>query len=209
MKIRRTLFYTFAATSLFLLLIAKGCIVFDHSAQRRGEGVYWNGVLYVPCSGEYTEGKTIAKTEDRWQINEAVEDKSHTFIVLRSFLDQYLLVREDYAIPSNGEITSLCWNGKYINDETFISSVVVILRDAKPTFEYETDGIFQLKNGQKMRPLIAAYSNCPIATEHIGYMGNVNGTWCITLDHPPKTYGKVSCYAIPPEYTDILDRFIS
>ena len=54
----------------FGFLLAKGYIVFDHSGVRRGEGVYWNDVLYVPASGEYGEGKTIAKTNDGWQINE-------------------------------------------------------------------------------------------------------------------------------------------
>ena len=101
---------------MFLVyLLANGIIVFDHSGVRRGEGVYWNDVLYVPSSGEYSEGKTIAKTEDGWQINEVEEDQTHTFIVMRSFLDQSLLVREDYEIPRSGEITTLFWNGKDIS----------------------------------------------------------------------------------------------
>ena len=53
-----------AAGLVVVLLIANGIIVFDHSGVRRGEGVYWNNTLYVLCSGEYTEGKTIAKTND-------------------------------------------------------------------------------------------------------------------------------------------------
>ena len=73
------------------LLIYNGIIVFDYSAERRGMGVYWKDTLYVPCSGEYTEGRTIARTNDGFMINEVKEDKTHTFIVMRSFLDQYFL----------------------------------------------------------------------------------------------------------------------
>ena len=36
------------------------------------------------------------------RINEIAEDPTHTFIVLRSFMDQWLLVREDYIIPADG-----------------------------------------------------------------------------------------------------------
>ena len=96
-----------AAGLVVVLLIANGIIVFDHSGVRRGEGVYWNNTLYVLCSGEYAEGKTIAKTNDGWQINEVEEDDTHTFIVMRSFLDDSLLVREDYDIPNSREITTL------------------------------------------------------------------------------------------------------
>ena len=59
-----------AMAMLLVFLFANGIIVLDHSGVRRGEGVYWNDVLYVPASGEYSEGKTIAKTKDGWQINE-------------------------------------------------------------------------------------------------------------------------------------------
>ena len=78
------------AALVIVLLIAKGVIVSDHSGECRGDGVYWNNVHYISCSGGYTEGKTIAKTNDGSQINQVEEDTTHTFIVLRSFLDQYL-----------------------------------------------------------------------------------------------------------------------
>lgn len=73
-----------AMATLLVFLFANGIIVFDHSGVRRGEGVYWNDILYVPASGEYSEGKTIAKTNDGWQINKVEEDDTHTFIVMRS-----------------------------------------------------------------------------------------------------------------------------
>ena len=197
-----------AMTMLLVFLFADGIIVFDHSGVRRGEGVYWNDVLYVPASGEYSEGKTIAKTNDGWQINEVEEDDTHTFIVLRSFLDQSLLVREDYEVPSSGEITTLYWNRKAIADEEFKQTVVEILAGAEANFEYVTDGIFQLKDNQHMRLLCAGYNGCPVATEYLGYMGTVDGSWYLTVGQPVSE-GTVTCYAIPEEYVDILKRHFS
>ncbi len=93
-----------SATMAFLF--ATGLLVTDHSAQRGFENsVEWQGHTYVPYSypGKYHEGKTIAMTTDGLRINEVKEDPTHTFIVLRSFLDNWLLVREDYMIPTNGD----------------------------------------------------------------------------------------------------------
>lgn len=92
--------------AIFIFLFATGIIVTDHSAERGFENsVVWQGHTYTPYSyqGRYHEGKTIAKTTDGLHINEVKEDPTHTFIVLRSFTDQWLLVREDYEIPTNGE----------------------------------------------------------------------------------------------------------
>ena len=197
-----------AMAMLLVFLFANGIIVFDHSGVGRGEGVYWNDILYVPASGEYSEGKTIAKTNDGWQINEVEEDDTHTFIVMRSFLDQSLLVREDYDVPSSGEITTISWNGEYIADEEFKQAVTEILAGAEANFEYVTDGIFQLKDNQHMRLLCAGYEGCPVATEYIGYLGTIDGQWYLTVGQPASE-GTITCYAIPEVYADILSRHLS
>ena len=90
--------------AIIVFLFASGILVFDHSAQRGFENsVTWKGHTYVEYSySGYHEGKTVAKTTDGFRINEIKEDPTHTFIVLRSFLDQWLLVREDYTIPTDG-----------------------------------------------------------------------------------------------------------
>lgn len=77
------------------LLFATGILVLDHSGERKGEYLYWNDARYVMCSGEYKEGKTIAKTKDGFRINEVEGDEDHTYVVLRSFLDQQLYVKDD------------------------------------------------------------------------------------------------------------------
>ena len=90
--------------TVIVFLFASGIIVIDHSAQRGFENsVTWRGNTYVEyCYTEYHEGRTLAKTTDGFRINAIKEDPTHTFIVLRSFLDQWLLVREDYIVPTDG-----------------------------------------------------------------------------------------------------------
>ncbi len=195
-----------ASLLVIALLFSSGIIVLDRSAVRVGEGVRWNGSLYLPYSGDYTEGKTIAKTKDGWNINEVKEDKSHRFIVLRSFIDQYPLVREDYEIPKSGKITCTSWYGNFINDEEFCAAVESIVSARKTDFTYESEAIFELKNGQHMRSLYCGFEGCPLPTEFIGYMGKVNGTWYITTEDPFESK-TISCYTIPNEYFEILEKY--
>ena len=188
------------------LAFLKGWIVTDHSAQRRGEGVFWNGVLYVGASGDYSEDRTIAKTEDGWNIVSVKEDESHTFVVLRSFLDNYLLVREDYEIPTSGTVTAVSWNGKKIEDAAFCAAVAAIVEAKQSDFSYETTAISHLREDQHMRLVYLAYEGCPIGTEFAGWMGTVNDVWCITT----KTSGDaVWCYEIPQAYIPVLEPYLS
>lgn len=74
----------------FVLLWNCGVFVLDHSVMVYMEGITWKGRDYSRVGGEYTEGRTIAKSKDGWKINEVKEDPSHTFVVARSFLDRRL-----------------------------------------------------------------------------------------------------------------------
>lgn len=195
-----------------------GAFIFNRSADVSSGHVTWNGKEYSPVSGEYTEGRTIAKgKEGDWVINSVEEDPTHTFIVARSFLDQYLMVSDDYAVPSTGELTSAAWNGTYITETSFLNALSKIEAEKTTSFTYQTDGIFQLTENQHMRSLYFAYENCPVATNYKGYLGKVNGEWVITTyisqdishaDSSNKPYS-VSCYRIPNEYHDILSKYFS
>lgn len=71
---------------VLLLLWRMGVFVTDRSAAVYIEHMTWKGQSYSQISGHYTEGRTIAKSEDgSWKINEVKEDPSHTFVVARSF----------------------------------------------------------------------------------------------------------------------------
>ena len=187
----------------------------DRSAQAGAEMMIWNGKSHSIVNGKYTEGKTIAKSANGWNINEVKEDPSHTFVVARSFLDQYLYVADDYCIPESGKVTKIYWNGTYVTDKDFIHVMTEIDAAKTATFDYETEGIFMLTDNQCMKDLYFAYEDCPVATEFKGYMGKINDNWIITIyissvqtndDGSPKPY-TVTCYSIPEQYAGILEKY--
>ncbi len=197
-----------AVIAVFALMVSNCVIVFDHSAERGFENsVKWKGVTYMPVSGKYKEGKTIAKTKDGFDINEVEGDNSHTFLVMRSFLDQWLVVREDYVIPISGKITRASWGLKLIEDEEFLTAVEEIMEKATADFVYDNskDDIYQYKGDNVMRQLLVAYEGCPVPTNYIGYMGTIDGKWCITVDDHGKD--KIDCYYIPEEYISFLEKY--
>lgn len=188
------------AIGIFVLLWNSGVFVFDRSAIVHVEGMVWKGQDYSRISGEYTEGRTIAKSEDgSWKINEVKEDPSHTFVVARSFLDQYLYVSDAYTIPTSGEITKICWNREYIEDKEFIKALSEIDAAKTTSFAYNTEAIFVLKDNQRMKKLYFAYEGCPVATVYKGYLGKINGKWAITTDG--------GCYSIPDKYSQVLEKY--
>ena len=207
--------FSVIAVVFLLKLWESGAFIFDRSAQVSSEFVIWNGKEYSYISGIYSEGRTIAKGNHDWKINAVKEDPTHTFVVARSFLDQYLVVSDDYAVPQSGKLTTVCWNGQYITDEEFLNVVAKIEAERFTSFTYETDGIYQFTDDQHMREMYFAYDNCPVATNFIGYMGKVRGEWVITTDisqdtiNPdgfPKAY-EVGCYVIPDEYVEMIDDY--
>lgn len=194
-----------------------GIIVFDYAEFVAREYVRWNGREYSLIGGEYSEGKTVARDKNDFsmKIKEVNEDPSHTFIVVRSFLDQSLLVADDYEVPTSGELTTVCWDEKYIKDSQFLEAVSRIYSERKALFSYATDGIWIEDENHKMEALYFAYDGCPVTTNFIGYMGKVYGKWAITTyisndtrnpDGSPKEY-RVDCYEIPEEYGEILSKY--
>lgn len=183
-----------------------------------GDGLHWNGAKYIEISGRYSEGKTLALTTDgSWEINAVKEDNTHTFVVLRSFLDDYLYVREDYAIPTDGNITAVYWWGKSITDPLFCQAIGDIYAENGDAFEYETEGIFMLTDTQHMRDVYLAYEGCPIGTSYIGYLGKINDKWAMTVyispdntnaNGSPKPY-KVICKTVADKYDEILSKYFT
>ena len=207
-----------------IVLIMNGVIVTDYSARKIGNSVEWNNRTYHPCAGRYSEGKTIAiapNTEGRkiteWsftQVNEVEEDPSHTFIVLRSFLDDQLYVADDYTIPKEGDITCVYLRYDRFDDVELCRIISEILASQSETFEYETDNISGLTDTQRMRTLYVGYDGCPIGTEWRGHLGKINGKWTLALPsadnengyEPGKTVTKV-CRLIDERYTQQLEKY--
>ena len=202
--------------AIFFRLRDRGAFIIDRTADVDLNRVTWNGKQYSPITGEYSEGRTIARGKEAdWVINSVKEDPSHTFIVARSFLDQSLMVADDYAVPTSGKLTTVCWHRNYISDPLFLDAMQKIEAEKTTSFTYQTENIVYLTENQHIRSLYFAYENCPVTTNYKGYMGKVNGEWVITTDisqdqrnedGSPKPYS-VSCYTIPKQYWDILSKY--
>lgn len=199
-----------AVVSVVTIMASNGIIILDRSGERIFEnGLRWKGNEYVAVSGKYHEGKTIAKTKDGFDINEVEGDDSRTFLVVRSFLDQWLVVRDSYNISKSGKITKAYWSYQFIENEEFLGAIEEMITRVKPDFEYDLgDGkIYENTDGQNMKELYIAYEGCPVTTIYLGYMGVINGSFYLTTG---KGYNNtVYCYTIPKEYATIFEQYLS
>lgn len=192
---------------------SRGVIIFDHSAQRSGDGFVWKEVSYVAASAEYNEGKTIAKTYDGWQINEVKEDESHTFLVLRSFNDQYLCVRKDYEIPTSGTLNAVFIDREKVEDAELCKAVSAIIGNFRSDFTYETESMVSGSEVGKMHNISFCFEDCPVGIDpddsHIGMLA---GEWVLAQIAPYsiKEHGELrtyDIYRIPQEYIEILEKY--
>jgi len=191
-------------------LLSRGIIVFDHSAQRVGEGFRWKGELYIPTSAaDYTEGKTIAKTTDNWQLNRVEEDDSHTFMVIRSFLDQWLCVREDYEFPKEGNITAVYLDGKKIDDAELADAAQYMLENFAAEREYNVESIRHDTENQQMRDISYCFEGCPVGIDRNGdHIGRIDGEWVLARRVGESGDLRVyELFAVPEEYFEILAKY--
>lgn len=191
-------------------LLSRGIIVFDHSAQRAGEGFRWKGELYIPTSAaDYTEGKTIAKTTDNWRLNIVEEDESHTFMVMRSFLDQWLCVREDYEFPKEGNVTAVYIDGKKIDNAELAAAAQYMLENFAAEREYAVESIRHDTETQQMRDISYCFEGCPVGIDRSGdHIGRIDGEWVLARrDGELGGLRKYQLCAVPEEYTEILAKY--
>ena len=91
--------------AMIAFLLAKGVILFDHSAEFTAEGLVWQETLYVPANEPYDHekhpsGRPLAKTADGlWIIHEMKGDDDHRYLLVFAPLEQFLYVRADILNP--------------------------------------------------------------------------------------------------------------
>ena len=206
-----------AALAVFLAVLTVGVvrlIVFDRSAVLEGDRILWKGRVYVPASGEYSEGRPIAKTSDgSWKLDEVKEDPSHTFIVLRSFLDQYLYVDEAYEIPRSGRITAVCvgYGMNRTADAAFCAALERVLNGgsrAEP-FELSVQGSYHsLTETRRLRDLHIAYENCPVCTEWKGALGTADGKTVFAEAVHSDSGWLLTCFELTSPDREIIAPFL-
>ncbi len=191
-------------------LAVKKFVVFDHSAQINTEwGFVWKGVQYIPITVE--AGKTtkcIAKTTDGQKIKEYEDDPSHTFLELRSFLDNNSVVREDYIIPTEGTISCVYISNTRVTDSALYPKIKEILEcDFESSFFIKSKMIYSLA-----RRITVGYNDCPVGTQFEGMIGNINGKWVFIYPEDvgfvDKTYPekKFECHIIPERFESVFDN---
>jgi hypothetical protein len=196
-----------AAIGIFLLVRAVGCALTWTTAHFEGTKLVVGGVRYVHRDFNYADtGRTIAYV-DGWTVSTIQEDPSRTFLRVSSFLDGYGFVREDYVIPTEGEITVVYLDGRFRYTIRKLCTMITELRTDPPaeTFTVRTDAIYRYAESVSV-----GYEGCPIATQFVGYLGNINEKWIfippteIRYENDGYVEREFVCYVIPEKYHDIL-----
>ena len=151
------------------------------------EGVVSAGLVkieninYVYSSFELSgEGKTIALI-DNYIIKAVPEDPSHTFLILRTFLDQNYIVREDYEIPTEGKVNCAYIDGKRITADQVLNALTDIIRNDND----EGTPFYISNNGTEkndLKSVVIGYEDCPVGTDYSIYgIGKIDDKWAVVL----------------------------
>ncbi|MBE6541335.1 MAG: hypothetical protein E7672_02685 [Ruminococcaceae bacterium] len=157
---------------LVLLVIFVGRnITFDHSATRTGDGFSWRGENYVSCDAFYKYDRRVAKTDDNFDVLTVKGDKERNFLILSSFLDSQLYVREGYEIKSSGKITSLHWQNRKTSNKEFCELIEKIL-DGIPVGLISIENIWQTTDSHDFDEIGLYYENSPVGlmNHYLGYL---------------------------------------
>ena len=114
------------------------------------QGEYWHidGEVYVETAGWYVEtNNVVCRTANRYTIYEVEGDVEHNYVVARSFLDQYLYVKENYI--KDKTVIEGVWFGvgsseKYIDEEAFLETFHKML-EYKDVVEMDDDRLMQYR----------------------------------------------------------------
>lgn len=163
------------------------------------------GERYIATSIGYTEeGKIIAKA-DNFKIKEIPEDKDHNFLAVRSFLDNWIIVRESYVIPTEGDIGVVYLDHKRFTDGDEMEMVLSIVNeDFKDSFVVKTENMFEMSSATES--IRVGYEDCPVGTDWIGVIGNINGflVFVDREDMKDEDDLQYTCYVLKDEYQDLL-----
>ena len=203
-KVKRILWrILLAAAVIFVLVRLGGCIIHWTTARFDGTKLIIGGVTYIHKEFDYTETDRTIAYVDGWTVSTIKEDPSRTFLRVRSFTDGYGYMREDYEIPTEGEVTVLYLNDRFRYTNRTLCDMIEALRTDPPaeTFTVRTDAIYRYA-----KDVSVGYEGCPIATEFVGYLGDINGKWVfifpteLTYENGGYAEEDFVCHVIPEKY---------
>ena len=137
------------------------CIGRKH-AYFQGQILYIDGEEYEETSGFYKESNTvISRTDNGFTIYEVVGDPEHNYVVARSFLDNYLHVKKNYAVDKTaieGYFFELGY-GDFISGKEIID-IMKTLSESKEKVDIDNDLLMSGGNGEKK--VYIKYYNDPV-----------------------------------------------
>ncbi|MBE6560379.1 MAG: hypothetical protein E7662_04580 [Ruminococcaceae bacterium] len=195
-----------AAVVIYVLVRVGGCVFRWTTARFEGTKLIIGGVTYIHKEFDYTETDRTIAYVDGWTVSTIKEDPSRTFLRVRSFLDGYGYMREDYEIPTEGEITVIYLDDRHRYTSRRMCGMIADLQANPPqeTFTIRTDAIYRYT-----KSVSVGYEDCPIATDFVGYLGQINGEWVFIFPTEIRyDNGYVErdfvCHIIPEKYDSVL-----
>ena len=197
-----------------ILLCLSSCDVFLKKAQRAAERSFIiDGEKYIGISIGFTEeGRRIAKA-DSFDIMEIPEDKDHNFLAVRSFLDDWTIVKESYVIPTEGEVTVAYfgWHERVTKGIKWEMLQSILNEDFQGEFIIKGEELFEGSYASDVdnatQYIFVGYEDCPVGTDVIGKFGNINGklVFIKSENFNIKEYDlKYTCYILKDEYQELF-----
>ena len=182
----------------------------DRTAQRLGDGGFLiQGETYRSIAVGYSgEGKVIAKA-DGYDIMALPEDPAHHFLAVRSFTDNWIIVKESYVIPTEGELNVAYLDYERITDgEKFKLVQSILAGEFTDRFTVQTKGNGELPSATDS--LYVGYGDCPVGTQWIGRVGNINGKLVFVTAEDMKDGDLIyTCLVVGDEYQDLMNKSVS
>lgn len=198
--------------TIVLCLLVFGVVSYfsvDRTAKYVGEGDFLiKGERYVSYPVGYTdEGRTVAKA-DNFDIMEIPEDEDRNFLAVRSFLDNWTIVKESYEIPDSGKLNVAYCEYERIADGEKLHMVQSILDDDfQGSFVIKTDAESEINNATKS--IYVGYEDCPVGTEWIGAIGNINDRLVFIKTEDMKDGDlRYTCYILNSEYQELYSESV-
>ncbi len=168
MNFRMITIISIAIISVFLFACAS-----ENKADFEQGFLIFNGEKYIETDGIYVESNHKLCKVDEYTIYSIDGDENYNYVVVRSFLDNYLYVKEDF-LSEESKIVSVCigYNSKaYSDDEMLIKTITGIL--AKEQNLLEDDNTMEQCRKEGISVSVK-YDN-DVVGHIIGYLLTYNG----------------------------------
>lgn len=180
------------------------------------EGVVKGGwVMIADVRYEYTSFETVGRTKkiavlDNWKVYEVAEDPSHVFLKMKSFTAERYLVRSDYQIPTEGNVSCAYIGDERVDDEKTLEALTDIL-----TREYDAGTPYYMthkrEESARRNHVTVGFEGCPVGTDVSIYcIVKVDSKWVVVFrdeigeldgDRFPVTY-----HEIDEKYYEVFEK---